>query len=216
MLYVAAAAIVSFWAFGFASQVAQEVDVVAFVFQENLRKAEQGDVNAQQSVGFAYEIGLGVAIDEKEALRWYEKAASGGSAMAMSTVGGIFEKRKDYQQAFDWYSKAAEHRYAHAIFRLAILHQQGWHGPKDLAKAATLLEQAAWLNSAEAQNYLGAMYYQGQLVTNSPVRAYAWMNLAARTRSESAKLRDMLERHLTPEQLAEAQKLSLEWAEKLK
>jgi hypothetical protein len=60
------------------------------------------------------------------------------------------------------------------------------------------------------------LYFQGQLVPKSYTRSYAWFNIASPNNPESAKLRDLLEKQLTPEQLVDAQKLSLEWADKLK
>ena len=40
--------------------------------------AEQGDVEAQYSLGIDYDIGSGVQQDEAEAARWYRLAADQG------------------------------------------------------------------------------------------------------------------------------------------
>lgn len=40
------------------------------------RAAEHGDRDGQFNLGWMYENGLGVGLDVKEALFWYEKAAA--------------------------------------------------------------------------------------------------------------------------------------------
>lgn len=191
-------------------------DIQLLLFRENMEKAERGDVQAQESVAFAYMYGLGVPRDDDAAIRWYEKAASGGSALAMNELGGLFGQRKDYARAFEWYSRASKKRHPFAVFRLGVMYEQGWHVAKDGTKAIKLFEDAAWLGSPDAQHYLGLLYFQGQLVPKSFTWSYAWLNLAASKNSAYAKARDLVEKRLTPEQLAEAQRLSTEWAEKVK
>ena len=204
------------FAFGIAQAQSRSDDIHALLFRENMEKAERGDMQAQEEVAFAYMYGLGVSRDDNAAIRWYEKAASAGSALAMSELGGLFGLRKDYARAFEWYSRASEKRYPFAVFRLGVMYEQGWHVAKDGTKATRLFEDAAWLGSAEAQHYLGLLYFQGQLVPKSFTWSYAWLNLAASKNSTYAKARDLVEKRLTPEQLGEAQRLSTEWAEKLK
>ena len=50
--------------------------------------------------------GSGVQKDDKEALRWYKKAAATGNAEAMYQVGRAYENgsgvREDVQTAVDW------------------------------------------------------------------------------------------------------------------
>jgi TPR repeat protein len=47
-------------------------------FDKVSAEAEQGDVNAQNNLGFMYNTGKGVAQDYKEAVKWYTKAAEQG------------------------------------------------------------------------------------------------------------------------------------------
>jgi TPR repeat protein len=54
------------------------------------------------------------------------------------------------------------------------------------------------------------MYYNGQGVPPDYVMAYMWYNLAAAQGDEGAiTLRSVLEKKMTPEQIAEAQRLSI-------
>ena len=184
-------------------------------FCDALQQAERGDVDAQHYVAMAYQHGLGVDQSERAAIEWYEKAAAAGSAHAMSEVGVLFELRRDYARAFEWYSRAAGARNAHALYRLGIMYQEGWGVPADPVKALQLIEQAARLDSSAAQHYLGLLYFQGTRVPKSHVRSYAWLNIAAPNGAQYARTRELVEKHLSPEQLAEAQKLSIEWTDKL-
>ncbi len=66
------------------------------------------------------------------------------------------------------------------------------------------------------QSYLGSMYYEG--LWGAPqdyVLAHMWMNLAAAKGVKRAvKACDLLEKHMTPAQLAEGQRLAREWRPK--
>ncbi len=66
---------------------------------------------------------------------------------------------------------------------------------------------------AEAQYNLGVMYVQGQGVPKDYVLAHMWLNLAAgKGMKEAVKGRDFLRKLMTPDQIAEAQRLAREWA----
>ena len=195
--------------------LAQE-NVTATIFKNKLQSAEQGDIKAQTFVGFAYLYGLGTERDEKAAIRWYKKAASRGSAEAMSQLGSIYGRREDYARSYKWFHDAAALDNSFAIWRLGIMYQKGWHVHKDNAKALNLITRSAWLNSAEAQHYLGALYAKGELVPKSYVRAYAWLSLAAAQNEQYAGLRDLLEKRMAQAQIGEAQKLAVDWADKIR
>jgi len=87
--------------------------------------------------------------------------------------------------------------------------------PQDDHEAVKWYRRAAEQGDADAQANLGVMYANGAGVPQNYVLAYMWANLAASTGSEKAgKNRDILARSMTPNQLAEAQKLSREWKPK--
>jgi len=59
------------------------------------------------------------------------------------------------------------------------------------------------------------MYDKGKGVLKDYVLAHMWMNLAAaKGVKEAVKGRDLLEKNMTPAQLAEAQRLAREWRAK--
>ena len=52
--------------------------------------AEQGDASAQYNLGVMYDDGLGVPLDDAEALRWYHLAAEQGHATAQHNLGVMY------------------------------------------------------------------------------------------------------------------------------
>ena len=88
---------------------------------------------------------------------------------------------------------------------------------QDSAEALQWFRLAAVQGLAEALYNLGVMYLNGQGVARDEVQAYKWLDLAAATyttkseRDEAGKTRDSVATHMTPAQIAEAQKLAREW-----
>lgn len=73
--------------------------------------ANRGDAMAQFSVAIAYEDGLGVTKDLKQAFEWYSMAANQGHEGAQYKVGTFYDQglvvKKDPKMAMQWYKKAA-------------------------------------------------------------------------------------------------------------
>ena len=81
--------------------------------------------------------------------------------------------------------------------------------PNDYAKAVYLLRKAAEQGHAGAQYNLGMIYAKGEGVPEDYVRAYAWTSVAAAQGIENAqKNKGVIEKEMTREQIAEAQKLA--------
>ena len=66
-------------------------------------KAENGDADAQASLGEMYRDGQGVTQDDVEAVKWYRKAAEQGDAYAQHNLGLAYSYGsgvvKDYVEA---------------------------------------------------------------------------------------------------------------------
>jgi TPR repeat protein len=85
----------------------------------------------------------------------------------------------------------------------------------DYREAAKWLRLAANADDPQAQVGLSLMYSQGQGVPQDYVRAHMWANLAAANgNTDGAKLRDGAASKMTPNQIAEAQRLASEWKPK--
>src|SRR5262245_46474896 len=86
----------------------------------------------------------------------------------------------------------------------------------DYKTALRLIRPLAEQGDANAQYNLGVFYDNGLGVPQDRIKAYMWLNLAAKQgRERAAAFRDLIARLMTPGQIAEAQKLTSEWKPKL-
>jgi TPR repeat protein len=115
---------------------------------------------------------------------------------------------KDQVEAVKWFRKAAEQNYAPAQFKLGLSYTNR-DGVADQVEAVKWLRKAAEQNYAEAQFNLSVCYDNGEGVAEDYVEAYKWRRLAATQGDEDAKkAMTALENKMTPEQIAEGQKLA--------
>ncbi len=112
-------------------------------------KAEQGGADAQFTLGYYYAVGLGVAKDEVEALKWYRKAAEQNLATAQFNLGSCYDQgqgiAKNMAEAVN--RKAAEQNYANAQVNLALCCIRGQGVAQDDA------EGYKWLLLSSAQGF---------------------------------------------------------------
>jgi len=143
------------------------------------------------------------------------KAADQGEAAAQILLGYGYHfgdgLPKDDVESVKWFRKAAEQGDAGSQARLANHYETGCGVPKDDVEAGKWYKRAAEQGDSKAQFCLGWMYYLGKTVSKDVVAGYMWINLAGTDDTTIAKTREMIEVSLTPEQLAEARKLSAEW-----
>ena len=85
----------------------------------------------------------------------------------------------------------------------------------DHATALRLWRPLADQGHAGAQFHLGAMFANGRGVPQDDVQAHKWFNMAGAGGVEDGrKNRDIVATKMTPAQIAEAQRLALEWKPK--
>jgi TPR repeat protein len=80
----------------------------------------------------------------------------------------------------------------------------------DYMEAAKWFFKSAEQGDAGAQGNLAVLYEEGNGVAKDFVEAYAWYNLSSLTSKDSAQNRDDLEKKMTPQQIADAQKRTKE------
>jgi hypothetical protein len=145
--------------------------------------AESGDTFAQISIGYMLSQGLGVAKNEKEAIRWYEKAALKGDSDAQYNIGSMCETgrgtKQDFKKAMEWYSKSAEQGNKFAQEKLASLYYNGDGVDVDYQMAIYWYTKSAEQGYSQAQNLLGMMYYNGLGIKKDLDKAYKWVVKAA-------------------------------------
>jgi len=189
-------------------------------FQAVRKIAEKGDATAQFQLGSLLAQGKGVTKDDVEAAMWIGKAADQGLPVAEFWKGMLLHRGqgvpKDESEAVKWYRKSADQGFADAqcVLGFAYSHTfgEGQSVPKDDGEAVKWFRKAAEQNYESAQQTLGMMYSQGLGVAKDDIQAYMWLDLSGGlTGSQECKI---LAARMTPEQLAEAQRLSREWKAK--
>jgi uncharacterized protein len=180
------------------------------------RLADQGEPYAQYDMGVIYNDGIGGVASDSEALKWFRKAADQGydygqNRMGLIHAGGQNGVTQDYGEGLVWFGKAAQQGLAEAQYNLGVLYQEGHGVPQNFAEALKWYRMAANQGYDRAQLSLGFMYANGIGVKKDSVQAYMWFNLAAASNATYAPNRDQTAKLLTPDQLAKAQKLALDW-----
>lgn len=138
--------------------------------------------------------------------------------LAGPAVAGPFEdaasayNRGDYAAALRLLRPLAERGNADAQFNLGFMYDLGKGVPRSEVEAARLYRLAAEQGLVDAQWHLGFMYANGQGVPQDYVLAHMWLNLAAaQNMAFAAGGRDRVAVDMTPDQIAEAQRLAREW-----
>jgi len=166
---------------------------------------------------FLQKVAVRERADHETAVSRYQQAARNGSARAQTTLSARYYKgeggvSRDYEKAVYWSRKAAEQGHADAQTMLGIMYGQGKGVPQDQKQAADWFRKAAEQGHATAQYSLGIQYFMGEGVPKDCVQAWMWSSLAASQSIDSARtVLNACEKRMTPEQIAEAQRLSREW-----
>jgi len=163
-----------------------QADYLHMPAKEVKQLAEQGDAEAQYFLGLRYFNGSGVPQNYAESIRWWRLAAENGDGRSLYYLGKVYN--------------------------------MGRGVPRD--------DQAAiswWIKGAErgdilSINELGNAYYIGILVPADKVQAHKWWNISsalgpAPGSEIGTQRREEVEVKMTPAQIAEAQKLALQWME---
>jgi TPR repeat protein len=183
------------------------------------KAAEQGLARAQCLLGLNYANGEGVKPDKTEAAVWLRRAAEQGLAEAQFDLGMCYANgdgvTKNPVEAVDWYRKAAAQGLPDAQGEMGTCYLEGNGVPKDIPEGVKWTRMAADQGFAPAQNTLGLCYTKGKGVPKDYVEAYKWFDLATAKgdeRADDARVNlASAERYLTPEQVAEGQRLAHEF-----
>ena len=119
---------------------------------------------------------------------------------------------EDYLTAMKELRPLAENGHVSAQLLIGVMYHISQGPTQDFKEDAKWYDLAAEQGNNEAQFYLGEMYNNGQGVPQDYVEAYKWFNLAAAYGKENAKSqREIVEKKMTKQQIAEGQRLSREW-----
>jgi TPR repeat protein len=119
-------------------------------------------------------------------------------------------------EASKWYKKAAEQGVAFAQCNLGFMYQNGQGVPQDYTEAFKWGRMAAEQGDGIAQLNLGVAYSNDRWLLKDYLKAYFWYSLAvSRLTGENYKkaldAKNLTAIKLSPEKLAEAQSMIIEW-----
>ena len=163
---------------------------------------------------------LSIFSEEGSATANYlRKLAEAGNIEAQNQVGLLYNDGQGVPQNFEraslWFRKAAEQGHAGAQVNLGTLYFLGHGVSKSDQEALFWLRKAAGQRDALAFAKLGRMYERGRGVSQDLIQAHMWYNLsAAHGEKRAAEIRDALAKRMTPGQIADAQRLAVEWTSK--
>ncbi len=172
--------------------------------------ANSGNAKGEMLLGLKYLDGDGVAVNEAEAAKWLERAATQNDAIAAYRLGTLYERghgvAADPAKAVHWYEVAAQQGNRKAMHNLAVAYAQGTGTTKDLAQAAQWFSRAASLGLANSQFNLAVLYERGMGVPQSLPDAFKWYAIAASQGDAESKARiDALSTQLSAPDRAAAQ-----------
>ena len=131
-----------------------------------------------------------------------------GSSLADIQPGKDAYDRGDYETALKEWRPLAEQGLAAAQFFLGVIYENGEGVSQDYGEAMRWYRLAADQGDAMAQYSLGVRYTTGRGVSQNYIQAYMWNALAAAQGLKIAITDQLvLESLMTPDQIAEAQRL---------
>ena len=129
--------------------------------------AQKGHINAQNSLGYYYELGIGTAKDEKKAFECYKEIADKGDKTAQCNVGNCYTLglgiEKNEKNAFEYFKKAADQDHSQSQYKVGLCYENGLGVEKNEKKAFEYFKKAAdecYLNS-DSQYKVGLCYENG-------------------------------------------------------
>jgi TPR repeat protein len=154
------------------------------------RKAvDKGSTSAMVELGVLYATGTGVAKDDEQARKLFERAAQGGNPRGVSNLAALSSSGgtpSDPVKAREMLAKAAETN-AEAEYQLGLMLANGTGGAKDDAGARSLFEKAAAQNHPGALEQMGEFSEEGRGGPKDSTAAKAYYQKAAELGDEDAK-----------------------------
>ena len=142
-------------------------------------------------------------------------------ALAVPANAGPLEEgvaayqRGDYAAAMKFWRPLAEQGHAKAQAGLGFMYRNSNGVPQDYVEAVKWYRMAADQGDEFAQYDLGVMHSKGQGVPRDFLTAHMWLSLAAAQGNKVAQEgREIMAKLLTPDELAEAQRMAREWMAK--
>ena len=140
------------------------------------KAVENGNHQAENTLGIMYYLGLGVGQSYEEAFKWFEKSAERKNVAAIANMGKCYflgrGVAKDLKKAADCHSKAANLGYANSQSFLGEMYMKGDGVEQNYSKAVYWLKAACDNGERSAFDYLGNCYRKGLGVEKDDKCAY--------------------------------------------
>jgi len=153
------------------------------------KAADKGSTSAMVELGVAYGTGAGLAQDEAQARKLFERAAEAGNPRGvtnLAALSGGAGAPADPVRARAMLAKTAETN-AEAQYQLGTMLADGVGGPQDDAGARALFEKAAAQNHPGALERMGDFTQSGRGGAKDSNAAKAYYERAAALGNEDAK-----------------------------
>ena len=152
------------------------------------KAADKGSTSAMVELGVLYGTGTGVAKDEGQARKLFERAAQAGNPRGISNLAALGGggAAADPARSRELLAKAAETN-AEAQYQLGMMLAEGTGGEKDDVRARALFEKAAAQNHPGALERMGAFALEGRGGAKDKDAAKGYYQRAAALGDENAK-----------------------------
>jgi TPR repeat protein len=152
------------------------------------KAADKGSTSAMVELGVLYGTGAGVARNEAQARKLFERAAEAGNPRGVTNLAALSGggASSDPARARELLAKSAETN-AEAQYQLGLMMADGTGGAKDDAGARAMFEKAAAQNHPGALERMGAFAQEGRGGPKDSSAAKAYYERAAALGDEDAK-----------------------------
>jgi TPR repeat protein len=153
------------------------------------KAADKGSTSAMVELGVLYGTGAGMAKDEAQARKLFERAAQAGNPRGVTNLAALSGGNgapSDPARAREMLAKAAETN-PEAQYQLGLMLADGTGGAKDDNGARSLFEKAAVQNHAGALERMGAFSEEGRGGPKDSTAAKGYYERAAALGDENAK-----------------------------
>lgn len=159
-----------------------------------------------------------ITVEDKNRFEELEKLANLGDAEAQKEFGFMHFKGlgtvRDEQKAIKWFKLSVSNGNAQAARQLYFVYTQGYGVAQDYNESKKWLKLSAEMGDVKGQGILGGEYFLGRRgLVKDLVLSHMWLNISVANGGTRTFDKNMIERELTPDQIAEAQKLAREWME---
>ena len=152
------------------------------------KAADKGNTSAMVELGVILATGSGVAKDEAQARKLFERAAEAGNPRGVTNLAALGNAAaSDPIKARALLAKAAETNSAEAQYQLGLMIADGVGGPKDDIAARALFEKAAAQGHPGALERMGDFAQAGRGGPQDAAAAKVYYEKAAALGNEDAK-----------------------------